>query len=98
MSGHTEPEGAAKSHKQTQQYRNMISLVDLGVSHWLSGKPERTQLEYLGAGLGVYILQASLSTCGYCSCAMLHPCGKYATYDVIHVVYDVRLLPCGSHV
>ena len=75
-----------------------FSLVDLGVSHWLSGKPERTQLEYLGILFTPYILQASLSTCGDCSCAMLCPCGKYATYDVIHAVYDVVLLPCGCRV
>ena len=64
-------------------------MLTLGVSHWLSGKPERTQLELSGVGLGNYILHASLSTCGYCGCAMLRPCGKYATYDVMRAVNDV---------
>ena len=80
------PKGIAKFHKQTQQQRKEVSFVDLGVSHKLSGKPKRTWLESLGAELVTYILQASLSTCGYCSCAMLCPCGKYATYDVMRVV------------
>ena len=80
------------------QTRNVISLIDLGVSHWLSGKPKRTQLEYPSVLFTPYILQASLSTCGNCGCALLRPCGKYATYDVMHAVYDVVLLPCGHRV
>ena len=78
--------------------QNRVSLIDLGVSHRLSGKPERTRLEYPGMLFTPYILQASLSTCGNCGCALLRPCGKYATYDVIHAVYDVVLLPCGCRV
>ena len=76
----------------------MSSLIDLGISHWLSGKHERTQLEYLGLYFTPYILQASLSTCGNCDCTLLRPCGKYATYDIMRAVYDIVLLPCSCRI
>ena len=89
--------GEVPQTKHSQTGRR-ISIVVLGVSHWLGGKPKRTQLEYPGMLFAPYILQASLATCGNCSCAMLCPCGKYATYDVMHAVNDIVLLPCGYHV